>query len=251
MRPKQWIKNLFVLAAPLFSVTQINWMRAFFTVAIFIFVSSAVYILNDILDIERDRCHPQKCNRPLPAGNITVQQAVIEGIVLFTTGLIGAICLSPAILEIVVLYAAINVAYSYSLKYVPVIDVLIVAFGFLLRSLAGAVAVGIPITPWFMACVFGLSLFLSIRKREYDINPRYNQAWIPVASKITRTMVCIEYMVFALQSPALMYLPTVPFAWAGLFRYTGGTAENELIKDNGLLLITLAFGFLVLWVKGV
>ena len=246
IRPKQWVKNLFVLAAPLFSAYPVSWGRAILGGVIFIIISGVVYILNDSLDLDRDRQHPQKCNRPLASGQITINQAKTEGFILLSIGLIASLYLSLTFLLIVVLYLIINLAYSFTLKNIPVIDLFCTAFGFVLRAWAGAITVRIPVTPWFLICIFGLSLFLALRKREFDPNPRYNQMWIPAASRAARVMAGTEYTIFAMQS---VFWPTIPLVWAGLYKYSGGVAENELIKNKTLRAILLVFGALVIVLK--
>ena len=246
IRPKQWVKNSFVLAAPLFSAFPVSWSQAILGGIIFIIISGVVYILNDILDLDRDRKHPQKCNRPLASGKITINQAKTEDLILLGIGLIASLYLSLAFLLIVGLYLIINLAYSFILKNIPVIDLFCIAFGFVLRAWAGAIAVGITVTPRFLICIFGLSLFLALRKREFDLNPRYNQLWIPAASQIARVMAGAEYTIFAMQS---VFWPTIPLVWAGLYKYSGGVAENELIKNKTLRAILLAFGMLVIVLK--
>lgn len=246
IRPKQWVKNSFVLAAPLFSIFSILWGRAILGAVIFIFISGVVYILNDLLDLERDRHHPQKYSRPLPSGRMTVEQAEIEGFILLCVGSVAALYLSLTFLLIVVLYLIINLAYSLNFKNIPVIDFLCIAIGFVLRAWAGAVAVRIPVTPWFLICIFGLSLFLALRKREFDLNPRYSQSWIPAASQAARIMAGAEYTIFAIQS---VFWPTIPLVWAGLYNYSGGVAENEIVENKTLRVILIIFGVSIIALK--
>ncbi|MEW6749525.1 MAG: decaprenyl-phosphate phosphoribosyltransferase [Candidatus Latescibacterota bacterium] len=172
MRPRQWVKNTFVLPAVVFSRHLFEWPylgRSLAGLACFCLLSGAVYLINDVADRAQDRLHPQKARRPIAAGLVPPSLAILVAAGLFALGLSSAYLLQPHFGFIALLFAALNLAYSCILKHVVLVDVLAVATGFLLRALGGAVVIQVPISTWFILCSFMLALFLAVVKRRQEL----------------------------------------------------------------------------------
>lgn len=177
LRPIHWVKNVFVLAALVFSrqlagpFDEVLWavVRAFGAFFCFCFASSAVYIINDIMDRRTDSIHPERRNRPIAASRVTVSaaSAVAAGCVLLA--LLGSLLLSQALAAIVLAYVLLMVFYSLGLKRVMILDCVMIAVGFCLRAVAGAVVIDVFISPWLVICTFALTLFLAFSKRRGEI----------------------------------------------------------------------------------
>jgi 4-hydroxybenzoate polyprenyltransferase len=172
VRPRQWIKNFFVFAPLVFSLELFDTtplltsIKAFFA---FCLTASAVYVINDIADVESDRLHPEKKTRPLAAGNLSVQQAY--ALVLMLLALTGAMVFTMDLRYQIVLvsYFALNLAYSFKLKNVVLLDVFVIATGFMMRVLAGAYAIDVQVSSWIVLCSMFISLFLGFAKRRGEI----------------------------------------------------------------------------------
>ncbi len=172
LRPHQWTKNLFCLAGVIFGgrLGEINAIaNGILMVVLFSMMASAVYIFNDIQDIDRDRQHPKKRFRPLPSGRVKLTTAKAIGIFLITVSLIGSYNLGIPTFSCLLLYGINNVAYSLKLKNIPLFDVNCIAFGFVLRLLAGIYAVGDTPTAWITLCIFFLTLFQGFAKRRSEL----------------------------------------------------------------------------------
>lgn len=172
LRPRQWIKNIFV-AVPLIFGQKLTDPTALLTtasaIALFSLVSGCVYILNDLVDIEKDRAHPKKRHRPLPSGRLPPGVARAFAVIAVPTALALGYWLEPAYALVLGVYFAQNIAYSFKLKNVPYLDVGSIAFGFILRVLAGAYALQLPPSPWLVGCVGLLALFLGFGKRAHEL----------------------------------------------------------------------------------
>ena len=172
MRPRQWLKNVLVFAAPLAAgqlfQTDIFWpsIGAF---VMFCLISSATYLINDIKDRESDREHPTKNRRPIAAGEISIPVAISLAVFLATISLIGSFLIAPALAAVVLAYAVFTVAYSLLLKHEPVIELALLSMGFLLRAVAGGAASGLPISQWFLIVAGFGSLFMSAGKRYSEL----------------------------------------------------------------------------------
>lgn len=172
MRPAQWIKNLFVLPALVFSGHALDPQYALLSLGglgCFCLLSGAVYLCNDVFDLGQDRFHPEKSRRPIAAGRLPVPGALAAAAALFALGLGSAFWLRPGFGGVALIYAALNLAYSFKLKQVVLVDVLIVAAGFLLRALGGALVIAVQISTWFILCTFTLALFLAVIKRRQEL----------------------------------------------------------------------------------
>ncbi|MDK2960310.1 MAG: hypothetical protein PWP12_494 [Bacillota bacterium] len=273
LRPRQWTKNGFVLAGVVFSGLFTNaYALATALAALFVFclISSAAYIYNDICDREEDRLHPAKCLRPLAAGTVTVGEARALLILLFTAALAAGFSLGLSFGGLVFLYYLWAVAYTRWLKKIVLIDLISLAAGFVLRAAAGAVAVGVGISPWLVICTTLLSLFLGLGKRRHELLLLENQAGAHRASladyspellnQLLATVTAatlVSYSVYTFTSGHSLYMMlTIPFVLFGLFRYLyliyrcdmGGSPEEALLTDKQLLVDVLLWGLSVLTV---
>lgn len=238
-RPRQWTKNLLVFAAPLFAFRLVanDWLAASGALVAFCLISSAIYLLNDCLDVDADRAHPTKCRRPIAAGLVSVPKALITAVVLTGASLILAAWIAPPLAGVVLLYGLIQVAYCLKLKRMPLLDLFCIASGFLLRAIAGAVAAQLPASPWFLLTVGLLALFLAIEKRKAELRvardqgvmtrkvlERYSLPLLLRLESLVSTSAFLSYALWA-AGPALRGAPTswmlltVPFVLVGIFRY--------------------------------
>ncbi len=266
LRPLQWLKNLVVLAGLLFAQrltdtgAVIQSLGAF---GAFCLGSSSMYVLNDLLDRERDKLHPTKKDRPLAAGLISPFSASICFIVLAGASLALAFSIREAFFSVLLAYLLLTAAYSFLLKKVVILDVIIIATGFVLRAVGGTVAIQVPISPWLLLCAFLLSLFLALGKRRHElvllgekssdhrvILDDYTPALLDqmIAVVTSSTLVCYALYTIsdrtrhALGSTDLMY--SIPLVLFGILRYLyliygkakGGSPESLMIKDIPLLL---------------
>lgn len=181
MRPYQWSKNLFVLAALVFAagarreeggtLAREHWLPSLCAFAAFCLCSSAVYLLNDVLDVEKDRAHPEKRKRPIAAGELSISAALVAAALCFSSGLALAFARAggePAV-AILAGYGALNVAYSLHLKRIVLVDAFCIAGGFLLRLGAGGVAAEVTVSRWAFLCTLFLALFLALNKRRAEL----------------------------------------------------------------------------------
>lgn len=271
MRPKQWIKNFFVFAAIIFSGKFFNENILYLNIITFILfclTSSSIYVLNDIVDIEKDRCHPDKKRRPLPSGRVSLKTAVILDIiiVLFVT-YFSYKMLSIKILSILAIYMVINIFYSFKLKNVVIIDVMIITFGFVLRVESGSLATGVQVSPWLFLCTILLALFLALNKRRSEIITlkdrsgshrkileEYSVEMLDKMLIIVTPSILMAYCLYtfsSVQSKTMIF--TIPFVLYGIFRYeylvdkknVGGKPEDVFGKDIPFLIN------IILWVISV
>ena len=271
VRPKQWFKNVFVLAGLVFGgqlFDPASCTRALACFAIFCAASSAVYLINDTFDRRQDAHHPTKRLRPIASGRLPVVVAVCAAGVLAFVSIAGAAALSRATFLVLALYLASCAAYTSGLKRVFILDVLIVSSGFVLRAAAGAAAVRAEISPWLICCTFLLALYLALGKRrneltllrESAIQHRKNlgsysvpllDSWLTALSGAT--IVC--YALYT-QSPRTLekfhttnLLYTVPCVIYALFRYqhlvvrkeAGGDPGSSVLRDRGMVTAILAW----------
>lgn len=262
IRPKQWIKNSFIFAAIIFSGNFLNLKMLSYniiTFLLFCMTSSSVYILNDIVDIDKDRCHPKKKFRPLPSGKVTIKSAVIVDILIVISVVVLSLAyLDIRILCIFIIYFLINILYSYKLKNIVIIDVMIITFGFVLRVESGSIATGVQVSPWLFLCTILLSLFLGLNKRKSEIitlkdksaNHRrileeYSVEMIDKMLTIVTPSILMAYSLYtfsSIQSKTMMY--TIPFVLYGIFRYeylvdkenVGGKPEDVFGNDLPFLI---------------
>ena len=266
MRPHEWIKNLFVLAALVFSKHLFEpayAQRATGALASFILLSSAIYLINDIVDRDRDREHPEKRFRPIASGALTVSVAAPAAVIFAAIALWLSFGLDVRFGWTTCIYALQNVAYSLVLKHIVILDVMIVATGFLLRAIGGAFAIDVGISSWFILCTMLLSLFLGFVKRRQEIVllsdhagqhrrilAEYETTFLDQLISVTTAGTLVSYALYAMSPDVItklgtpyLYL-TIPFVIYGLFRYLylvytkdgGGNPASTILGDFPLLL---------------
>ncbi len=265
MRPHQWLKNAFVFAGLLFSHTWANGplvLRVAQAFVAFCCVSSVVYILNDWRDRAADAQHPVKRRRPLASGAVTPAQALLLASVLLAAGA-GLTRDNGVLLILLALYVALNLAYSWRLKHVPVVDVSIIASGFMLRLLAGTVAVGIPPSRWLLLTGLFIALFLGFSKRKAEtfyepeqqraVLEHYPAALLDTYIAATMTATVITYGLYATSIEAMQQhgerlVYTVPVVIFGMLRYAyqvhrgrGEDVSRDLLRDPWILAAGVAW----------
>lgn len=275
LRIHQWIKNGFVLI-PLVFDRQLflvdPFIRTIIGFFLFCFVSSSVYLINDVMDVEADRLHPKKKNRPIASGDLSIPVAVSSAIVLVVGSFIGAFFLSKAFLIILVLYFFINLAYSMKLKHVPLVDVFIIAAGFVLRVGAGVSIIEVErFSPWLYAVTSVFALFFALGKRRGELatvqTNNNNQRrvldgyTIPLLDQfitIASATTIISYSLYTFSAPNLpenhTMMLTIPFAIFGIFRYLyliqvnneGGAPDELVLSDRPLQITFILFALSVL-----
>jgi 4-hydroxybenzoate polyprenyltransferase len=268
LRPRQWVKNLFLFAGLVFGqklFTPAVW-TAGAAFLIFCALSGAVYLLNDVADRERDRLHPDKRHRPVAAGRVSVAAAVAAAIVLIVAGLAASLCLSRGFALAALSYVALLTAYSAWLKHLVIVDVLVVAIGFVLRAVAGALAVQVAISGWLLICTFLLALFLALGKRRHEVlslegaAPQHRAILAEYSAGLLDQMIAVvtasavtAYALYTMSPETVAkfhtaLLPaTLPFVLYGIFRYLyllyqrhlGGNPSDAVLRDRALLLNTL------------
>lgn len=282
LRIRQYTKNLFVFAAPLFAGTLLHtdiFLRCMVDFISFCCVASAVYIFNDIQDREQDRRHPQKSQRPIACGRVSTRAAVVYALLLLSTGLIGAFLLaSREELGLLLIYIFLNILYSLWGKYIVLLDVMLIAFGFVLRAFMGLYVIRAETTSWFLLCVFMLSLFLALGKRRAELETfgedaiqqrgvlsGYSLAFIDQLLNIVAAMTMTSYTVFASQQEhghGALVTPifvTVPFVIYGIFRYLyllhvkkqGGRPEEIFLRDKHIFITCMLFIACVLFLRNI
>ncbi len=281
IRIRQWVKNFFVLipvffGGAMFDACQI--VAGLLTMLAFCFAASAIYCLNDVIDVEADRAHPVKRFRPVASGQVTVPEAyILMGVmVVFSIAMLSLLTEWRAVGGIVVFYLVLNVLYCIRLKDLAIVDVCVVAFGFVLRILAGGLATDIQLSKWIVLMTFLLTLFLSFAKRRDDVlrmeatgvaprknTIRYNLTFINQAITITGTVMLVCYIMYTVSPETLanfhndyLYLTSV-FVLLGLLRYIqiavvdkkSGDPTKVILKDRAIQLIVaawfLAFLFII------
>lgn len=269
LRPQQWVKNGFIFAALIFSQSLTRWDRCrqvLLAALVFCVISSATYILNDILDAPEDRYHPVKRLRPIAAGRVSATTAGIVGLVLGCGGLIAAWKLGAGFFTVVVAYLAVNALYSTFLKRVVLLDVFIVAAGFLFRVIAGGLVIRVPISPWLIVCTTLLALFIALSKRRHElvllgdhasehraILANYTPYFLDQLISIVTASTVVSYALYTLSPDVQNRFPgkrlemTIPFVLFGIFRYLhlihhgeqGGNPTRSLFTDPVLFSVVL------------
>ena len=281
IRPHQWIKNLVVLLPVFFGGALLQpeaVYAALVTVLSFSFAASSIYCLNDIVDVEDDRRHPVKCHRPMASGAITVVQGYLLMALMFSLSMVSTLLLSSHQTEtasVILFYWLLNIAYCLRLKRYAIIDVCIVAFGFVLRILAGGYATDIRLSRWIVLMTFLLMLFLSFAKRRDDVvrmnetghaprqnTIRYNLTFINQSITITASVTLVCYIMYTVSPETIqnfhtdyLYLTSV-FVLVGLLRYIqisvvdkkSGDPTKVMLHDRFMQCTVLAFGLAFLFI---
>ncbi|QRN85902.1 decaprenyl-phosphate phosphoribosyltransferase [Clostridia bacterium] len=267
LRPKQWTKNLLIFAGLIFSSTLFvpeNLFKAVYGFLIFSIVSGVTYIINDLRDIEEDKRHPKKKLRPLASGRLPKEVATVWAFALLLGSLSMAYFMDMQFFLITILYFILMVFYSLYLKKIVILDVLVIALGFVLRAVAGAVIIGVSISPWLVLCTLLLALFLALCKRRHELVLLENTAtlhrkvlkdysinYLDQLISIVTTGTIVVYALYTMNSgkPKMMVL-TMPLVIYGIFRYLylvhqkkqGGSPEELLVTDKPLLITILLWG---------
>lgn len=250
LRIHQWVKNLFVFLPLFFSlrITEVDLvLQAMIAFAAFCLISSSVYIFNDLRDIESDRLHPKKKDRPLASGRITKPVATKWLFLLLVTGIVVVWTLGPVALSLTFLYLFLNLAYTLKLKHIPIFDISIIAIGFEIRIFMGGVTTGTPIYMWIVIMTFLLALFIALSKRRHDmivhletnskireIMDGYNLVFIDAAMVIMAAVIIVSYIMYTVSPDVVakfhsdkLYL-TTGFVVLGILRHL----QITLVEEN-------------------
>jgi 4-hydroxybenzoate polyprenyltransferase len=282
LRPAQWSKNLLLFAGLTFSHNLFSMaiiLKVVLGFTIFCFLSGCIYIINDLVDLDKDRYHPIKCHRPLAAGKLTPILAIQFTISVFVISSISAYFLDSFFAMICLVYVTLMVSYSLLLKNIAILDVIIIAIGFVLRAVAGAVLIDVEISPWLLVCTLFLSLFLALAKRRHEMtllahnatNHRdslsaYNTTLLDQMIVIVTTSTLLAYTLYTLAPRTKEIVGTsnlfitIPFVLYGIFRYLyliyhkneGGRPEILIFSDKSLminLILWVIFVIMVLYFK--
>lgn len=266
MRPKQWVKNVFLFTGLIFSrnLFQVDLLaRVSAGFVLFSLAASSVYIFNDIQDIDKDRQHPQKRKRPLAAGVLSIQAAYVVSSTLAVFALVAGYFLDKMFFAILVAYVVMNIAYTLKIKEMVILDVMFIAFGFVIRVLAGTELAGVRPSDWLIICTITISLFLGFSKRRHELSLMGNNSInhrkvlthysIPFLDQMIAVATACTVMSYALYTVAgetvtrfgtrnLVF--TIPFVLYGIYRYfylihhkeKGGNPTSAVLTDLPLFL---------------
>lgn len=281
LRPKQWSKNLLLFAGLVFSknLFQVSLLlKATMGFILFCLLSGAVYVLNDLLDLEQDKTHPLKSQRPLASGKLSVSWAVGVVVVLIGVGLSSSFLISSEFGWIAVAYIFLMLGYTFILKHIVILDIIVIAVGFVLRAVAGAAVIGVSISSWLLVCTTFLALFLGFSKRRHELillgedaknHRRILSEYSPyLLDQMVSVVTASTVMAYALYTTATETVEkfgtrnlifTLPFVLFGIFRYLylihqknmGGSPELIIVRDKpmilNILLYLLTAGFIIYW----
>lgn len=275
MRPKQWTKNLILFAALIFSQNLFHaqsFLRVLEAFILFTLLSGGVYIFNDLIDIEKDRYHPKKSQRPLAAGRLSPGNAIIASLLIGFTSLYFSFLLNIRFGMVAISYLVLQLTYTFSLKHIIILDVFSVAAGFVLRVIAGAVVIGVPVSTWLVVCTMLLALFLSFCKRRHEltnleeeaVNHRkslkgYSPYLLDQMIAVVTASTLISYALYTMSAETVQKFGTtdlkytIPLVLFGIFRYLylihqkdeGGSPESVILKDKAMIFNILTYVILV------
>jgi 4-hydroxybenzoate polyprenyltransferase len=282
VRPRQWAKNLLLFSGLVFGQQFGDIRMVLLSVAgfaVFCALAGAVYLLNDVRDRERDAAHPEKRSRPIASGELAPGTAVAAAVILFAVAIVAGFLLGPLFGLVCIAYLLLQTLYTTALKDVVLLDVFLIATGFVLRALAGAVVLAVRFSPWLFLCTMMLALFLGFGKRKHELmalgadvdshRPAlrlYSPALLDQAVGLSATAAVLSYSLYALTSttgrenPYLMF--TIPFVLYGVLRYLyhlytnreGGSPEKLLYADVHMyvtVLLWIATTILAMILRGV
>jgi len=274
-RPRQWTKNIVVFAAIVFSQHLGEWPalgRTFAAFAIFCALSSAIYLLNDLIDAEQDKLHPLKSKRPIASGRLGKNEALTTAVGLLILATAAGFFLNPPLGVVCVGYAALQLGYMFWFKHQVILDVIAIAIGFVLRAVGGGAAISVEVSHWLLLCTLFLALFLAVCKRRHELLllrdnsiehrktlGHYSESLLDQMVAVVTSSTVISYALYTVApdtidrfgSNRLIY--TVPFVLFGIFRYLylvyrreeGGSPEGLLLGDRALLVNIVLFGVAV------
>jgi decaprenyl-phosphate phosphoribosyltransferase len=280
MRPRQWVKNVFVAVPLVFSrhlVEPQHLLRAALATLAFCALSGAVYAFNDVQDADADRQHPAKKHRPIAAGDLSERAALILAALLALAALAGCVVLNAGLAGIAAIYLVQNLVYSLGLKRIAFVDVALIASGFLLRVLAGAAAINVPASRWLLLCTALLALFLGLGKRSHELVwaartqranitraalAGYRIEVVRVAMIVLATVTCLAFAAYTLSPHTIEFFGTdrliyvTPFAVLGVLRFlmlalwrtTAESPTDAMLRDPWFLLDLAAATAVTLYV---
>ncbi len=270
MRPYQWVKNLLLFGGLIFSKSLFDaaaLIRSVEAFCLFCLASSAVYLLNDLKDAERDRLHPQKRSRPLASGELSSTLATWAMLLLATVAVAGGYHLGISFGTWLLLYLTLNVAYTLVLKHQPILDVMCIASGFVIRAVAGVIVIGAVPSPWIVLCTMTLAFFVGFGKRRHELTSLdddatrhrnslagYSAQFLDLMMAVSAATAMVSYALYTVAEETLdrfgshLLMATTPFVAYGIFRYFylvqlragGGDPSRTLVTDRP----TLINGFL-------
>jgi 4-hydroxybenzoate polyprenyltransferase len=266
MRPSQWMKNVFIFAGLIYSKNLYDLsllVKVTTGFVLFSIIASSIYLFNDIKDREKDKAHPEKCNRPLAAGQLTVQSAYVASSSLALIGLACSFLLDTTFFLVVLCYFLMNIVYSTKIKDMVILDVMFIAFGFVLRVIAGTVLAGVRPSDWLVLCTIMLSLYLGFSKRRHELaimdtdasNHRkvleeYNITFLDQMISVATACTVLSYSLYTIAEETVARFGTknlvftIPFVIYGVYRYLylihgkkmGGNPTSLVLNDYPLLL---------------
>ena len=259
MRPKQWYKNLIIFIGIVFSINLLNfnlWINVISAFVVFCLLSGSIYIINDYSDINKDRNHPKKCKRPIASGRLKKSYALIFSVISIVIALLIAYSVNTPLLLISLVFFGLQLLYSLFLKEIIIVDILVISVGFVLRAIAGSLAITVLVSPWLIICTFLLALFLALGKRKHELvllkdkasNHRkilvsYSEDMLDQMTNITTSVLIMSYSLYTFFTQNIYMMTTIPLAFYGIFRYmflihhtdVGGEPEM-LFKDKGMVI---------------
>jgi len=275
MRPRQWTKNLLLFVGLIFSQNLFHFdllLKTLVAFALFCLLSGAVYLINDLADIESDRSHPLKSRRPLPSGRLKVPVAIAAAVGFTCVGFPLSFLLDFQFGLVATGYFLLILAYSFGLKHVVILDVVVVALGFILRAVAGAVVIHVPISSWLLICTTFLALFLAMSKRRHELvllgenSASHRKTLIEYSPQFLDQMIAVvtasavmSYALYTTSEETVAkfgtrnLLFTLPFVIYGIFRYLylvhmrnmGGSPELVFIKDRPMVVNVILYVIVV------
>ena len=268
MRPKQWYKNLVIFVGIVFSLNLMDleiWLNIVPAFIIFCMLSGSEYLINDVLDIEKDKRHPKKCKRPIASGNLKASYALLFAILLVIIAGWSAYLINIPFLFISLAYYLLILSYSIFLKHLIIVDILGICIGFVIRAVAGCIAINVIITPWLIICAFLLALFLALGKRKHELIllgddakahrknlAHYSTDLLGQMINITSGALIISYSLYTFLTDNIYMMLTIPFVIYGLFRYLFmahttdiGGAPEDMFKDRGIIICMMLWSVLI------
>ena len=244
LRPKQWYKNILLFIGLIFSF-QIGylelWIDAILGFVIFCILSGSMYLINDIVDCKEDRLHPTKKNRPIASGRLDHRHAFAIALTLIFIAVFGSMHLGLRFAIVAAIYVFVTLSYNFLLKKIYLVDVFTISFGFVLRAVAGCVAIGVMISPWLILCAFLMALFLAFAKRRHElivmgndaskhrhILEFYSVSVLDSLLTISMASLIVSYSIYTFLSEHPYMMLTIPFVLYGLFRYLDKVYNSKL-----------------------
>jgi len=269
MRPKQWYKNIVIFVCIVFSLNFFNaqmWIDILSAFVIFCLISSSEYLINDIIDIEKDKLHPKKRKRPLASGKLKVSHALTAAILMLVVAFVWAYFVNLLFLSMAGIFFAMVLLYSLVLKRIVLVDVLIISTGFVIRAIAGCVAITVKISPWLIICAFLMALFLALLKRRNELVilgddakkhrenlGGYSLELLEKFILIVTTTLIMSYSLYTFLTGNVYLMITIPIVLYALFRYLFlvykknlGGDPVEVFTDKGIMISMVLWGAVAL-----